>query len=81
MDKRDPAKTYTAWELCGDWWWTEKYRAVIVGGRAEYWEAYSDGVMKTVRLDRIGQSDGLLFHTIHRYVHPDTVMKLVPQRE
>lgn len=73
-------KIYTAFELCGDWWWTNDYRAVPVGGRVEYWEAYSNGTMKTVRLTRIGQNDNSLLRTVVRYVDPDTPMRLVPQR-
>lgn len=71
------AKTYTASQLCGDWWWTEKYQCRVVGGRAVYQEATGARGYNSVLLTSI-KDTGKGLRTVRRYVHPDTPMELVP---
>lgn len=67
---------YTAWELCGDWWWVKQYDARIVGGRSQYETATASTTQQTVALRR-----AVALHRITRYVHPDTLMELVPKND
>src|SRR4051812_12673407 len=69
---RNPDREFTAWELAGEWWWLDRYQAVIVGGRAGY-ETATATRNSQVALRR---ADGL--HRITRYVGPDTRMRLRP---
>lgn len=64
-------KTYTAWELGADWWWTTEY--FVATKRAVYSEV-NIGPNEGVRLSKL-QTGSL--HMIVRYVSPETPMRLV----
>ncbi len=51
-------RVYTAWELCGDWWWMRDFECQIVGGRTLYEEASAKDGRKSVRLV-IGRRHGI----------------------
>lgn len=69
----------TAWDACGDWWWTDGYALRIKGGRRLYGEATASQTNQSVKLSSLeGLSTGI--HQIVRYVHPDTPVELVVKR-
>jgi hypothetical protein len=72
-------KQYTAWELCGDSQWTCSHVAQVRGGRATYHNVVASMTQRTVILSRIDSGDdNTHMKLIKRYVHPDTIMVLVP---
>ena len=69
---------YTAWELAGDWWWTEKYYAVTENGHVRYELATASKTERTVCMSRIQVGFTIRdARVIVRYVHPDTKFRLV----
>jgi hypothetical protein len=64
---------YTAWQLCGDWFWVNRYYAVIKDGRAKYEIATASLTEQSVKLERLER-----LRQITRYVDPDTKMILIP---
>ena len=68
-------RTYTAWELAGDWTWANNgYVAMTANGRTRYELATASKTQRTVCLSKLTGFDA---HLTLRYVHPDTPMKLV----
>jgi hypothetical protein len=68
-------RTYTAWELAGDWWWVDAgLWAVTEHGRTRY-ETVTACNGDRVRLWRLDTRNGL--NEVHRYVEPELPMRLV----
>ncbi len=77
MQEYDASKTYTAWQLCGDWWWVGKYHAKIVKGNAIYQEAHASNTHQTVRMASV-RVKGNSIQAVQRYIKWDTPMQLIP---
>jgi hypothetical protein len=71
----------TAWDACGDWWWTEHFRLKIVGGRVLYWEATAAKGGQSVLLTRLeGGVTNTVVYQYRRYVYPYTPIVLMRYR-
>ena len=68
-------KTATAWELCGDWWWVDKYEVRLPGGRVAY-ETATATRNDNVCLRRLKEGDTGLY-TVRRTVAHDQVLEMV----
>lgn len=65
-------KKYTAWALCGEWWWVGEYLAVVDGGYIGYEDATPSKTHQTVLLRRLTVD----LHEVRRYVKLNTLMTL-----
>ena len=66
-------ESYTAWQLCGDWWWVGKFYAKVKGGVSLYEDATAANNQQSVVFRRLR---GL--HQINRRLTHDQEMELVP---
>lgn len=72
--KPDRLNGYTALQLASDWWWDEKYFAVVAGGRAKWESCRMTAGGKRIRVMRLDNSKLRVFQT---YIKPSTKMRLV----
>ena len=68
-------KTYTAWELAGDWWWVGKFGARVKGGRVDYETATATNRDNVCLRRLVDKETGLA--TVCRTVKHDQVMELI----
>lgn len=70
--------TCTAWDTAGKYSELIDESHKIVIGRNEYFSSRATPSLKTIRLERFELTDSGKIKTVHRYVHPDFKVQLVP---